>query len=324
MITLIVTLFKIIREVFKTIYKVALLLLIVGVLTTGIDYTRITSGQTPLFNVKFYKVRTKTQTFQGIFYKATRKVRNDPNEPLVESSKIKFKILNKYPIKVPSEFKDTNIEYTIETKEIENCLEQSKLYYANEKVKLYTYCLESIQMKSDNKKDELINLLKDNPDLIDEVDSKLAYTGILYDRTTQKYLSYNDESTNNGLAMYKCNNNGITDIYIGPRNMEKQVDFCTYKDDDFKFMYTVEELEHEKVEQVETFYEDAENYYQFSETKSNFVVIKVPAVRGKQEQIIQLKVALAYGMVTIDELKEKGLEFNTVSKTASKEETSNS
>ena len=37
---LIVTLFKIIREAFKTVYKVALLLLIVGVLTTGIDYTR--------------------------------------------------------------------------------------------------------------------------------------------------------------------------------------------------------------------------------------------------------------------------------------------
>ena len=310
MITLIVTLFRIIKEIFKTVYKVALLLLIVGVLTTGIDYTRVKSGETPLFNVKFYK--------------ATRKVRNDPNEPLVESSKIKFKLLNKYPVDVPSEFKEVTAEYAIETKEVENCQETSKLYYADEKIKVYTYCIESFQIKSNDKKDELINLLKEQPELVDEVDSKLAYIGLLPDGTTQKYLSYNDESTNNGLAMFKCNNNGITDIYFGPRGMQKQYDFCTYKDDDFKFMYTVEELEHEKVDQVETFYEDLENYYQFTETKSDYVIIKTPAVRGKEEQTCPLKTALAYGLVTIDELKEKGLEFNVVSKNTTTAEESNS
>ena len=316
MITLIVTIFKIIKEIFKTIYKVALLLVIVGALTTGIDYTRISSGELPLFSVHFYKVSTKKQTFQGVFYKATRKVRNDPNEPLIESSNIKFKLLNKYPVDIPTEYKNVSIDYAIETKEVENCMEQSKLYYADENVKVYTYCIESFKVTADNKKEELISMLKENPDLIDEIDSKMGFVGIHYNGTTQMYKSYPDEYTNSGLAMFKCNNNGITDIYFGPRNMQMQQDFCTYKNDDFKFIYKVEELEHQKIEQVETFWEDQENYYQFSETKSDYVIIKIPAVRGRQEQTIQLKYALYNGLVTIDELKEKGLEFNTVSKTA--------
>ena len=316
MITVIVTFFKIVKEVFKTIYKVTLLIVIAGALTTGLDYTRVSSGDKPMFNVKFYNNKTKKQTFQGVFYKATRKVRNDPNEPLTESSNIKFKLLNKYDVKVPTEYKNTTIDYAIETKEVENCQEQSKLYYANENIKVYTYCIESFQVTADNKKEELISALKENPDLIDEIDSKMGFTGIHYNGTTQMYMSRDDEYTNNGLAMFKCNNNGITDIYLGPRNMQMQPDFCTYKNDDFKFIYKVEELEHQKVEQVETFWEDQENYYQFSETKSDFVIIKVPAIRGRQEQTIQLKYALYNGIVTIDELKEKGLEFNTVSKTA--------
>jgi len=324
MITLIVTFFRIIKQIFKILYKIVLLIIIVGVLTAGVDYTRISSGETPLFNLKFYKINTKKQTFQGLFYKATRKVRNDPNEPLTESSKITYKILNKYPIKIPTEYKKIEEEHNIETEEIKDCQETSKLYYANENIKVYTYCLKSIKIKSDNKDDELSNLLKSNVDLIDEIDSKLAFVGIHYNGTTQMYLSRNDETTNNGLAMFKCNNNGITDIYIGPRNMTMQADFCTYKDDDFKFIYTIEEIEHQKVEQPETFWEDNEKYYQFSEIKSDYVVLKTPAIRGKQEQTIQIKQALYYGLVTIDELKEKGLEFNTVSKAANTEQKSNS
>ena len=324
MITVIVTLFRIIKEFIKTIYKFVLLILVCGTLTAGLDYTRMTSGQTPIFSLKNYNTKTRTQHCYGLFYKATRKIRASENEPLTESSNIKYKLFYKYAIKIPTQYKNIAKEYTVITEETSNCTEQSKLYYADESIKIYTYCLDSFKVKSDKKTDDFINYLKEDRTIYDEIDSQLAYTGLYLDRTTQMYLSRNDETTNNGLAMFKCNNNGITDVYFGPRGMSFQQDFCTYKDDDFKFIYKIEELEHEKIEQPETFYEDQNNYYQFSETKSNYVILKAPAVRGKQEQSIQLKVALAYNLVTIDELKEKGLEFNVVSKNTTVPQESNS
>jgi len=325
MITLIVTLFRVIKEIFKILYRIVLFTLVVGTLTAGIDYARITTSKTPLFNIKFYKVATKKQTFQGLFYKATRKVRTSPSEPLSESSKITFKILNKYPVKIENIGLSNKIDYLIETKEIENCTETSKLYYADENVKVYTYCLEEFNIEKNKKNEPLLSFIKEDPSFIDDVDSKLAFIGLYYDGTTERYVTRdNDNIANNGLAMFKCNSNGITDIYFGPRTMQMQNDFCTYKDDDFKFIYKIEELEHQKVEQVETFWEDSENYYQFPEVKSDYVVLKAPAIRGKQEQTVQLKVALAYNIVTIEELKEKGLEFNVVSKTATTPEESNS
>lgn len=315
MITLIVTIFRIIKEVFKTIYKFALFIVICGSLTAGLDYTRMSSGQNPIFSLKNYNPKTRIQYYYGLFYKGSRKIRASENEPLTESSKIKYKLVYKYNIKIPTQYKEVPVDYVVETEETKDCVEQSKLYYADENVKIYTYCLESFKVKNENKSEELIDYIKKDVSIIDEVDSKLGYTGLYLDRTTQMYLSRDDGSTNNGLAMFKCNNNGVTDIYFGPREMSFQPDFCTLKDDDFNFMYKIEEVEHEKIEGVETFYEDTENYYQFDETKSDFIVLKTPAVRGKQELQIPLKVALYNKYVTIDELKEKGLQFNVVSKT---------
>lgn len=302
----------------KNIVKILVVLIIIAIGTCGVDYLRMSSGQLPIFCVAEYNSSKRVQTFQGILYKAERHVRASSNEALVESNNIKFKIVNKYSVKIPSKYtKEVITDYQIETKETKECREPSKLYYADEKIKVYTYCLDSITINNSGKKDDLLTYLKNDPEILDKLNSKLAYKGLSADNSTQIYTTYPDTKyTNNGLTYFKCDKLNIDDVYIGPKDMQLQEDFCTYKDDDFKYIYKITEDEHPKNEIPEIFYEDLENNYQFNETKSQFVYITIPAIRGRQETKINIKQALINNMVTINELKEKGLQFEVIPKNA--------
>lgn len=86
--------------------------------------------------------------------------------------------------------------------------------------------------------------------------------------------------------------------------------FVHIKIDDFKFIFEIEEEQHEKIEQKEVFYEDEYNYYTFDEIKSDYIYITTKATRGKQAIRIPLKTALNSKILTIDDIKTKKLKYN--------------
>ncbi len=304
----------------KVIRNLLIIVILFGIGTAGIDYVRMTTGNIPLFNISSYKSKERLQSYRGLFYQGSRKVTVSPEEPLVDSSEITFTVLF-WDIKVPRSYKEVQEEFTIETKDSSTCT-TSKLIYADLDIKVYTYCLDEINIVKDGKSTSLSDYLKSNKSLIEDIDYHLGYTGLYTDNKTLMFKSHDDDNfTNNGLSMFRCNNTNINDVYIGPIDMKFQNDFCTYKDDDFKFIFTIEETPKEETTtevetevKKETFYEDSEYYYQFDEVKSDRIFIVVPAIRGKEEVKYPLKQVLNWGSLTLDELKEKGLEFEKVKK----------
>jgi hypothetical protein len=314
------------KKFFKTIRNIILIVILIGALTAGIDYLRMMSGEVPMFNISSYNERKRIQTYQGLFYQASRKISVSTNESLVDSSNMKFLILNYYEIDVPRQFKDVKLSYTVET-EVSNECSNSTLYYADKDIKVYTYCLDSIKLNTGTSNKNLITYLKKDNSIIDDIDQKLAYRGLLTDDTTLYFKSRSDDSfTTNGLAMYRCNKENINDVYIGPIDMTFQSDFCTYKDDDFKFMYYITEDERINSDsnidynQTEAFYEDETYRYEFDTIKSDLVYIETPAVRGKQATKTPLLAILKDNILTIDELEKKGLKFNKIDKAKEAEE----
>jgi hypothetical protein len=313
------------KKILSYIKKIILIIIIIGLATLGIDYLRMTSGEVPIFNISSYNSKTKIQTFTGLFYKAQRKVAVSTSESLVDSSKIKFSVFT-INLNVPKQYKEETFNYTIVTKETKNCTSPVTLYYADKDIKVYTYCLDSIKIKSDNKSKDLITYLEKDNTILDDIDSKLSYNGLNPDDTVLYFTSSNDSFTNYGLTMYRCSKENINDVYIGPKDMTFQSDFCTYKDDDFKFMYEIEEDEREVIDssidynQKEVFYEDETYRYEFDTIKSDLIFITTPEVRGKAATKTPLKTILASNILTIDELEKKGLVFTKIDKAKEKEE----
>ena len=133
---------------FKLIKRLILLFLLLGIASTGIDYTRITTGETPIFNIREFDSKTKKETFKGMFYVFERKVSASTNEKLVDSKNLKFEILT-YKIEVPKLYTEKVFEFSVETKNEETC-SSSKLLYADRAIKIYTYCLEEINIIDNN------------------------------------------------------------------------------------------------------------------------------------------------------------------------------
>lgn len=309
---------------YKAIKRVLFLFILIGALSTGIDYARITAGETPVFNVKSYDKKTHIQKFRGLFYIAERKVKTSEKEKLVDSSEIKFKVLT-FELDVPRQFKEQTFEFSVETKNEETCT-SSKLIYADRAIKIYTYCLEEINIidNSTNKKDTLLNYLKKDYTIIDDIDSKLLFLGTQADNTQDsngnilRFKSEEDSFTNNGLELYRCNKLYVNDVYLAPKGTGIIEDFCKYKDDDFYFIYEIEidPLPEgvEEVKQAEPFWEDEINRYEFDTVQKDRVFITTPGVRGRAPKKIALNDVLTQNILTLEQLTERGLKYNTINK----------
>ena len=142
----------------KKIRNFLILFTLFGVLTAGLDYLRMNSGLAPIFNISKFDEKTRIQSYRGLFYQASRKVKVSTNESLVDSSNIEYTVLNQ-KINVPKQFKKQERDFLIKTDVIKDCTEQSKLYYADLNVKVYTYCLNDIKVEENNKTKELKDLL---------------------------------------------------------------------------------------------------------------------------------------------------------------------
>lgn len=123
-------------------------------------------------------------------------------------------------------------DYFIETVEKNNCRNTVVEYYEKENQKIYLFCLEKINLYDNNSKIGLKNYIKQNQlsinEITKELTSKLKHEETLWDGGTQIYRDNGDvKYSNNGLTIIKCNTvDNNQDVYIGPSNMEKQIDFC--------------------------------------------------------------------------------------------------
>ncbi len=309
-------------KLLKSIIKIILLIVFLVCVMTGIDYYRMYHGEIPIFNTSYYNSRTRTQTYKGVFYVATREYYASIREPLEDSRKLRFYLFS-FSLPIPEIRKKQEVSFQVETKEQDVCGESSVLYYADLDKKVYLYCLDDISINDQGKKDSLFNLLSKDNGIIDKTLNHMDFMGIYLDQSTLMFQSGRDNISNNGLKIFQCNSFYVNDIYIGPKSMAFHDDFCTYKDDDFKFIYDVVDESPESIQPVvdangkeipEVFFEDDKYRYEFEVPKSAYVFVTTPAVRGKDATKTPLLVALSYGLVTIEDLEEKGLKFNKIDK----------
>ena len=312
------------KSLFKGIFRIIFLIIFALFAFAGIDYYRITKGDLPVFQVSQYNSKTRVQTFVGTFYKADRLVRANPEEPLQESSKVHYSLFG-FPIDIKVEKKTVKDNYSIDAKKSENC-SKATLIYADLNTKVYSYCLDEIMIEKDGKKSSLISLLQSDTSVIEEVKSNLGYMGLLNDGKTEEYESR--EAFDYNIRLFQCNDLYVSDVIIGSKDMKYQNDFCTFKDDDFKFLYTLKEeipdllepLKNEAGEVIpEVFYEDSKYRYEFDLPKSSYVFVVVPENRGRSEQKINFMDAVRSNLVTLDELEQKGLSFNKIDKEENKQ-----
>ncbi len=335
------------KTIKKFIKIVIVFVLVFGLLTAGIDFFRMKKGLVPVFNRIEYNMRTKIQTYKGLFYTATRKVLISPMEPLEESSKLHFKLFL-FEMNIPSTWKEKKAASSLKVKPVVNCNEPSVLYYADKDIKVYTYCIDEIKIEKGKKEQDLLSYLKKDSSILDDIFHQLSFGGVLSDSTTQYYTNM-DHFYSDDVSVYQCHRDFVTDVYFAPKDSTFQMDFCTYKDDDFKFMFeildeTPSELENnyqdlkkkkeeaekktdnndettENIEEItlpdpEIIFEDEKYRYEFPYPKSQYVFITTPAVRGKEETKTSLVTVIQDQLLSMDELMDKGLDITKVEKPA--------
>ena len=285
------------KKIFRFILIVILCIFLIGMGTGFIDYYRMINGSLPIFNISSYNSQKRKQVFQGMLYKASRKVRASDKESFADSSNYKFKLIT-FNLFIPEQKKVENEEYNFIVRKDSDC--ESKLYYADLDKKVYTYCLNSIMLN--NK--ELLSYLEKDKNIINNIEDNINYTGVYDNKRT---LMFKD----NNIKIYHCKNNNI---YIGFKNMEFQEDFCIEKDDDLKFIFEIKEETNnvELKEEKEIFYEDLEYTYSFDRVKSDYIYITTTKERGNKK--IKLKDALNNKLLSIEDLEKKGLSFTKESK----------
>lgn len=286
------------KRVFKSLFIIVLSIFLIGMGTGFIDYLRMTNGKLPIFNISSYNSNRKKQIFQGMVYRASRKVRGSTSEELKDSSKLKFKLIT-FDLFIPDQKVIDNIEYNFIVKKDDKC--ESKLYYADLERKVYTYCLSSVMIN--NK--ELLSYFDKNKNIINDIENSIYFTGV-YEDTIEMFKDDN-------IRIYHCSNN---DVYIGSNDMKFQDDFCTLKDDDLKFIFAIKEEteEVELKEEKEVFFEDDKYKYSFDKVKSDYIYITTPKNRGRDEKKIKLKEVLNNKLLTIEDLEKRGLSFEKESK----------
>ena len=213
------------------IIKLLLFALIIGGFSATIDYLRISNAEKPIFCLKEFDENTKKEEFTSLLYTAERQVRKNASEPLYRSKNIKYELFGIFDLKVPKKYFESNLDKKIVLTETDNCDGQSRLYYVDENIKIYTYCLDKIELDiNDIKTDLLTELSKDSVKTISEIKSRLLVKKYLPNDLTI-YESTDIDYSTNGLILYECNRENVKDYYIGSKNILQKEEFCTYKSD---------------------------------------------------------------------------------------------
>ena len=131
------------------------------------------------------------------------------------------------------------------------CDHKPRLYYQYDNRKIYTYCLNKVELIIDNKTIELKDYLKNNT--LDSLIKELELISSLYDGGTNVYNDGGSKRiTNNGITLIKCNTiDGNKDIYIGNKDMQYKSNFCKDNNNTFTRTYTIKKVKNYTKQQYE-------------------------------------------------------------------------
>ena len=284
--------------------------ILIGSITAFIDYNRINNNQKPVFSITNYNKPSKQEMYTGILYRIDRLCSISKDEKISDSKSISFKVLG-ININLKSNVLKPHENLGIKTTEQTKCTE-SKLVYADKDIKIYTYCLKDILINSYGKDVKLDEYIKKNG--YTKILNELRFDGTTIDKKSLELVDINKIS-NNGIKVIQCKSNNITDIYFGPNNMLYQEDFCTYKDDDFEFFWTIID-KHDKTfkcpvnAEKEVLYEDETNIYSFKCLMSDQIFVNTPETSRKIETNIPIREALDKKLITLEEAINRGLKVD--------------
>lgn len=227
-------------------------IIVLGISFCIVDYTRIKSGEMPIFVIAQHDKSGPEIDYYGLGYKVVRNPGVSHREQIYTDNYVKFGLWF-YTWKI--EMNKPSILYTHRLKTIEtsNCNNKASFYYTLDNKKIYSYCLDSIQISNDGEFIELKNYLEQDENIVDEIINAITYKDSLFDGGTKIYKDGGTtEYTNNGITIINCHTlDGNRDIYIGPKNMTMQSNFCKNNNETFTRTYTIKDIEEYNEQQYE-------------------------------------------------------------------------
>ena len=116
------------------------------------------------------------------------------------------------------------------------CNHKAQLLVEQDDRKIYTYCLNDVTIKINDKEENLKNFIETDDKAIDKIIDTLELEGAFSDGGTKTYRGEN-------LTLVKCYTlDGNRDIYIGDQNMKFKQNFCDNNNYTFVRTYTVKSI----------------------------------------------------------------------------------
>ena len=116
------------------------------------------------------------------------------------------------------------------------CNHKAQLLVEQKDRKIYTYCLNDVTIKINDKEENLKNFIETDDKAIDKIIDTLEFEDVFLDGGTKIYRGDN-------LTLVKCNTlDGNRDVYIGNQNMKFKENFCDNNNYTFVRTYTVKSI----------------------------------------------------------------------------------
>ena len=117
-----------------------------------------------------------------------------------------------------------------------DCNNKAQLLVEQKDRKIYTYCLNDVTIKINDKEENLKNFIETDDKAIDKIIDTLEFEDAFSDGGTKTYRGEN-------LTLVKCYTlDGNRDIYIGNQNMKFKQNFCDNNNYTFVRTYTVKSI----------------------------------------------------------------------------------
>lgn len=118
----------------------------------------------------------------------------------------------------------------------DNCNNKAQLLKEQKDRKIYTYCLNDVTIKINDKEEDLKKIIKTDDKAIEKIIDTLELKENYSDGGTKLYKGEN-------LTLIKCHTlDGNKDIYIGNQNMKFKQNFCDNNNYTFVRTYTVKSI----------------------------------------------------------------------------------
>ena len=124
----------------------------------------------------------------------------------------------------------------VSSKTNNECNHKAQLLLEQDDRKIYTYCLNDVTIKINDKEENLKKFIETDNKAIDKIIDTLELEGNFSDGGTKVYKGEN-------LTLVKCHTlDGNRDVYIGDQNMEFKQNFCDNNNYTFVRTYTVKSV----------------------------------------------------------------------------------